>query len=505
MESRSLKVPSNVAVVSLLSGVPSLIGTRSGIGLSWDSTDYIAVGLSMAAGRGALDVTGEPMVIRPPGVSAFVAFGDLLSVSPDWSLRIVNAVSMMFIVWCTHILLERAQVRTVARWLGITLVAASPALLDIFTMAWSEPPFLALLLLALVIVTRERTWPWDLLLAAVFTLLFFMRYVGPFYAAPLALTAALVQLRQSGVIISFLRAGTALVVSHVVPWLWLMRNVELSGHLTGPRAPGGGWYLDPLKTFTGTLGGWLVAQPPIDGSIYLNWNGFTNLMRLAGIGVWVLLILLLASYCFSSRRTPGSNAVIGSCVLVFVSYSAFSVYRFVHNELGPLDSRMMSGIFVPLVVMIIISADRLQPNRPRLLAWLTPKLLGILAISVVSLHIFTMLNDAAQYGREGRYWGTDIHRDVPIHRFAAELPSDSALFSNEPQSLFAATFRWPIRNQYQAAEPPLLPCSRNYMVWFNQTYLPDGKPTGAVVVYEDSWGQVLDLGDCGTDLMRFWP
>ncbi|NBU07098.1 MAG: hypothetical protein EBT38_05390, partial [Acidimicrobiia bacterium] len=177
----------------------------------------------MSAGRGALDVTGQPMVIRPPGLSAFVTLGDWLSVSPDMTLRLVNALSMMVLVWATHQLLVRAGVRATAKWVGVALVALSPALLDIFTMAWSEPPFLALVVIAMLVVTRQRAWPWDLALAAIFTAMFFVRYVGPFYAAPLALVAAIVQSRASGWWLSFMRAGSALAVSMVLPWLWLMR------------------------------------------------------------------------------------------------------------------------------------------------------------------------------------------------------------------------------------------------------------------------------------------
>jgi hypothetical protein len=94
---------------------------------------------------------------------------------------------------------------------------------------------------------------------------------------------------------------------------------------------------------------------------------------------------------------------------------------------------------------------------------------------------------------------------APIHVFARALPQDAALFSNEPQSLYAATARWPIRNQYQHEKPDLVPCEHRYFVWYNQTFLPDGKPVGADIVFEDSSGQVLDLGSCDTDIRRFWP
>ncbi|NBY57590.1 MAG: hypothetical protein EBQ57_04575 [Actinobacteria bacterium] len=488
-------------LVALAAMLPSLIGNRSGIGISWDSTDYIAVGLSMAAGRGALDVTGVPMVIRPPGLSALVTVGDWLTVSPDMTLRIVNAVAMFVVVWCTHRLLVRAQVRTVSLWVGVALVALSPALLDISTMAWSEPPFLALLLVALVIATRARTWPWDLVLAIVYIALFFVRYVGPFYAAPIALVAAVVQAHKSGVLLAFFRSATALAVSMVAPWLWLMRNKELSGFLTGYREPGGGTLLDPLRTLTGTLGSWLIARPPLggNGGIYLNWADFSGYMKLAGLVVWVALIVLSVWFFVAQRDASPRVVVVAACLWVFVFYSSFSVYRFVYNEMGPLDSRMMSGVYVPLIIVFVVTLDRLVQS-PRI-----ARVALAVGVLVGAWHATTVVRDSVRYGDSGRHWGTEFHREVPIHTFARELPAAAALYSNEPQSLFAATFRWPIRNQYQYDQPALVDCDRRYFVWFNQSFLPDGKPVGGTIVYEDSWGQVIDLDRCDTDISRFWP
>ena len=44
MESVTVSRQRAALFASALSAVPSLVGNRSGIGLSWDSTDYIAVG-----------------------------------------------------------------------------------------------------------------------------------------------------------------------------------------------------------------------------------------------------------------------------------------------------------------------------------------------------------------------------------------------------------------------------------------------------------------------------
>ena len=513
MEIVSLTSRQTANIVALASAIPSLVGNRRGIGISWDSTDYIAVGLSMSAGRGVLDVTGQPMVIRPPGLSAFVTIGDWLSVAPDVTLRIVNAVSMMVVVWGVHRLLVRAGVRTIAKWIGVALVALSPALLDIFTMAWSEPPFIALVVLAMLVVTRPRAWPWDIALALVFTGMFFVRYVGPFYAAPLALVAALVQLKRSGWMLSFMRTGSALAVSMAAPWLWLMRNKEISGYLTGYREPGGGSLLDPLKTFTGTLGSWLIARPPLDGNggIYLKWADFSAFMQIAGILVWVLLTGLTSAHLISQRKQGRDSSLVNrnlsvllASAVLFVSYGAFSVYRFVYDEMGPLDSRMMSGLYVPLVLMLVIAADSLEVNSSRVSRGIT-RAIVLLGIAVAVGHGAVSARDSVRYGSDGRYWGSVTHKLLPIHLFANGLPTDAALYSNEPQSLFAATFRWPIRNQFLTDKPPLLPCDHRYFVWYNQTYLPDGKPVGGEVIFEDAIAQVIDLDSCDTDISRFWP
>ena len=85
------------------------------------------------------------------------------------------------------------------------------------------------------------------------------------------------------------------------------------------------------------------------------------------------------------------------------------------------------------------------------------------------------------------------------------MPSDAALYSNEPQSLFAATFRWPIRNQFLTEKAPLGPCGRRYFILYNQTFLRDSQPVGGEMIFEDTTAQVFDLDSCDTDISRFWP
>jgi hypothetical protein len=308
------------------------------------------------------------------------------------------------------------------------------------------------------------------------------------------------------VLLAFFRSGTALAVSMVAPWLWLMRNKEISGYLTGYRQPGGGTLLDPFLTFTGTLGGWLLAQPPLDGSIYMDWWSFSGIMKVAGWVYWGFILTAALAAGLHLRKLPfATKSVIGACGLVIATYTSFSVYRFVYSELGPLDSRMMSGLYIPILLLVITSLDWAAQLAEATWSRRFSQVFVVLLVGLGVWHLRSTVQDASAFGREGRHWGSRGFTDTPLHEFVRSLPADVSLFSNEPQSLSAATFRWPIRNQYQSGEPTLIPCSRRYFVWFNQSFLPDGKPVGGTVVYEDSWGQVIDLDRCDTDIGRFWP
>jgi len=484
---------------ALIAAIVTVVATRRGIGLSWDSTDYIAVGQTLARFGFALDVTALPMTIRPPGLSVAVTIGEWLGISPSVSLRLLNAASIAVVVVCTDILLRRAGVRAAARYLGVALVVVSPALLDLTTMAWSEPPFIALAMLSLVLVTWRRPLWADLLLAACFSALFFVRYVGVFFAAPIGLFAVVRLWRERGAVQAILRGALIATVSALGPALWLRRNYDIDGTLTGYRVPGGGNLLGPLATFTGTLGSWVIGRPPLDGNggIYLSWSDHSAAMQTAGIIAWLVILAVVIAAVVLGKRHVGD--VVGVMVLLVVTYSAFSIYRFVYHEMGPLDSRMMSGLYVPLIVILVVCVDRIA--RTTVIARIA---LAIGVIAVVS-HAVQLGTDVAVYARDGRHWGSTTFQNAPIHRAIRDLGDDVALYSNEPQSLFAATMHWPVRNQYQYHLGYPRPCTDRYFVWYNQTFLPEGKPVGASVVYSDSWGEILSLGKCDEPIEKYWP
>ena len=374
-------------------------------------------------------------------------------------------------------------------------------------MIWSEPPFVALVVLAIIVALRPTSAGKFTLLVILFIALFFVRYVGPVFAVSVAMSAAWFDRHKLGLVKSAFINFAILLVSLVPVWYWLQRNQEIDGTLTGARTPAGGSLLNPLKTFTATLGSWVTASP-VEGGIYLSWNDYPNNTKILGVLVLITVAILLSSFLLYRSRIENSEANSNILLLngaITAVYIAFSAYRFVHFELGPLDNRMMIPIFIPLVLVVALLSNRINLSSPLLRK-------GFLSIFVIFLgfQALSSANDALRFGRDGRYWAAKEFQNQPIHKFVKDLPTDSSLMSNQPQQLFTIWQESSVFNQYQLELAQTAECENRYFVWYNSTYddgTPnvEGQPEGASEIYADTSGAVLDLGSCNSDITAFWP
>ena len=504
---RYLKQRQIAVGLAFASGLLVVIANWSGVGWSWDTSDYVAVGKNFASGNGLLDATGIPMTVRPPGLSILIGIGDLLGLSVNLTVQILNVICAIVTVLGTFHLLQIANVKKSVALVATAVVTFSPALLWQYSMIWSEPPFIALVVISMIVALRPSGASKFTLLIVLFVAMFFVRYVGPVFAVSVALSAAWVDRRKLGLSRSALTYFATLLVSLVPVWYWLQRNQEIDGTLTGARTPAGGSLLNPLKTFAATLGSWVTASP-VEGGIYLSWNNYPNNTKILGIliliAVAILLIIYFLPQSLAENLESSSNVLLlsGSIAVIYV---AFSAYRFVHFELGPLDNRMMIPIFVPLILLVAVLVDRINLSSTLLRN-------GLLAVSVMFLgfQAFSSANDALRFGRNGRYWAAKEFQTQPIHKFVKNLPVDSSLMSNQPQQLFAVWQKSSVFNQYQLELAQTAECTHRYFVWYNSTYddgTPnvEGQPEGASEIYSDASGAVLDLGSCNSDITAFWP
>ena len=492
---------------ALFAAVLSVTANLSGVGWSWDTSDYVAVGKNFARDLTLLDATGLPMTVRPPGLSILIAVGDWLGLGLNFAVQILNAVSAVIVVLCTNHLLQLANTKRFITAVATAFVTFSPALLWQYSMIWSEPPFIAVLMIATVVSLRKMTTAKFASLVTLFITLFFIRYVGPVFAVAITAASIYFDRRRLGWLKSAATNVLALGISLISVWWWLDRNQEIDGTLTGARAPGGGSLLAPLKTFTSTIGSWVVASP-VEGGIYLSWDSYPQITKVIGVLSVVTFVLLcifyLASWLRRREATEGLNIFIVSAAVLF-TYVAFSAYRFVHWELGPLDNRMMIPVYVPMVLMVAITVNKVSIKQKPLRL-----VLSGLFIVLVALQTVSSINDAIKFGQDGRYWAARDFINQPLHKFVNSLPTNSLLMSNQPQELFAVWQKSSVLNQYQLDAAQATSCENRYFVWYNSTYddgTPnlEGQPEGAEVLFTDPTGSVLNLGTCDENITKYWP
>lgn len=475
-----------------------LVANRTGVSWSWDSADYVAASRSLADGRGVLDVTARPMTIRPPGYPAILAGLRRLGAPTNWSLLVANLAAAVATVACTAVVVRRVASRTATAVAAIA-VAVSPALLWQWSMAWSEPAFIALVMGAMAIglgIRHAAKYP---VLAALFAAMFLVRYVGPVFAAPIAAGSLLADKDARGWLRATALNGAAAVAWLPVAWWWLARNARIDGTLTGARQAGGGSLADAGLNGAATLGGFASAQP-FDAMQWQQWSDYPFPARGAAVAIALLVAAGAAGWLLARRRGSGHGAALATVATAggtVAIYLAFSAWRYVHVELGLLDTRMMSPVLAPLVVALVVVADRALAGlrRPAIAAT------GAAAL-LLAVHATVSVRDAVAFGRDGRHMSTTGFRNLDLHRAARALPDTSGLFSNAPQQLAAAVDAWPVFDPWQPDEPRT--CRHRYAVWYKGFQVQDNIPDMTPVVFDDPTGTIYDLGPCDVPTKTFW-
>lgn len=228
--------------IGMLAGLSVLWATACyGAGVSPDSVMYISGAESLKSGRGCIDYTGRPIDSFPPAYPAVLAVASLLfRAEAHEAARWVSAVSFSLIV-----LLIGLGAWFLTRSVGFVtiasvLTAVARPMGSTTQMARSEPPFIVLVLVCLLALTRllqvsgtdrmHERWLWLGVAAASAAIACLTRYAGTALVVS-ALAAIGFGARQY-------RARTALVfcVFSMLPLLiWMGRNKAVTGHATGPR------------------------------------------------------------------------------------------------------------------------------------------------------------------------------------------------------------------------------------------------------------------------------
>lgn len=442
-----------VSLTAVAGALLVLYTTRHGVGVSPDSTVYVGAARSLLAGRGlvALDAAGtlRPLTHYPPLFPAALALcAGAARVDPVEAARGLNAL----LFGATLLLSGLALRARGAVWLAALcpfLLAFSPDLLRVHTMAWSEPLFIFASLAGLVLLSLRLDGCGRKYLfasAAAFALAMLARYVGVVLVGA-GVFAVLAFSRES-------RARKALdalaltCVACLPLALWLVRNSLAGGDATHRTFDFHPVLLPHLRAALATASGWLVAGKPRAAP----W------IAVALTEVFAASALLLARLTRPRDAAQGDAArgdaiqgdetrgdtdrdartltrlphVLATFALLYVSF-LFVNAVFVEFD-SVFDDRALAPAHVALVTLACLLASRLRLGAG---AGRAQKLTAALLCALLTgSHLARGSRWARAAARDGQNYASRAWRDSETIARVRSLPAGTHVFTNGQDAVY---------------------------------------------------------------------
>ena len=329
-----------------------------GVGVEWDSINYLSAARSLLAGDGFVQVVQEvagAYARWPPLYPMLLAASGFLVFDPWDVAGPLNAVIFGVTVFVAGRWLRR-RIRSQFLVVGACLaVMLAIPLTRAASYAMSEMPFILFTTLSLVWIDQflrvgKRT---DLVWAGVFTALACLtRYIG---VTVLVAVVPLMLLLHPGVaLLDRVKHCAAYALISLIPvGLWILRNVMQVGEPFGPRESPDYTLAEALDSILGDMSKWAIFFPT---------SGAVRLVAVVLVGI-ALLALAAAVVYGAARSSRGDRplrgwspfSVFGGFALVYlVSLTALGTV----TSVWPLSGRMLSPAYIPLLFAGVFALDK---------------------------------------------------------------------------------------------------------------------------------------------------
>ena len=376
--------------LAVLAGALVVLTTLDGAGISWDSAAYVQSGINLAHSNGLVELGGRRMTAFPPGLPVIAAVFEIVGISPRAGLRFIGIAGAALIVLLGWRLLRQIPAPPAFRLVAITFVAVSPILLTVESMLWSETMFIVLTLTFLVAAGRiieRRTYDWRAIVAL--SLLcwaaFAVRYVG-LVLIPTGIVVFLTARwkptrRELANVVAFA------ALASVGPMAWMLRNRSIDGSTTGARNASVTSIGSIVDSFMSTVGRWA--------------DSVTSLARpettILGVVVTIAFLGVMAVAVTTAVRRH--DTAFGRSVIPVAFFCAVYLAQLFTAQattlLDPIDTRLLSPVFVPLVVTITAGLAMIMPTRstagdPESRSRTTAIITGLICFALVSTFAGTL-------------------------------------------------------------------------------------------------------------------
>ncbi len=308
---------------------------HGGVGISPDSIYYKSAADSFLQGKGFYQFDNSPLILFPlfyPSFLALVQFifrQDLLLVAPY-----LNGLLFGVVIFISGIILAKINHVKWLKWILLFTILASPGLLEIYTMLWSESLFIIEILGFILVCFFYFKTPTirNLLYAAMIAAIAFeTRFVG----VTLVITGGLLILLSNELhfqkkIKHFILFG---MVSCSLITLNLIRNYLHASSLTGTRQRGATPFAEILKYY---------------GTVLMDWFPFTTATN--AYSFWVGLFFLVAvGVIFIYRYTKNiQHSTLERIANTFtLVYSVFMLLSATFTKYETINNRLLAPFFIP--------------------------------------------------------------------------------------------------------------------------------------------------------------
>ena len=331
-----------------------------GVGLGWDSINYISVARNLLAGEGFVQDTfvettegSLDYTMWAPLYPSLLAASGFLMFDP-WDIAgPLNAVIFGVTVFVAgRWLRRRIQSRPLVLLACLAVMLAIP-LTRAASYAMSETPFILFTTLSLIWIDKfvldgKRT---DLVWAGVFTALACLtRYLG---VTVLVVAMPLLLFRPGVALLDRVKHCAAYALISLIPiGLWMLRNTLLSGAPTGPKPPSNDTLPEILSATLADLARWALFWLPSD-AVRIAASALTAMVLLAlAVAIWRVFFRWRqggASQQWSSFCLFGGFALVYLGVLLVAQTITFG---------EPAGGRYLYPMYIPLLFAGVFALDK---------------------------------------------------------------------------------------------------------------------------------------------------
>jgi len=412
-------------IIFMLFAVPAallvLLATGPhGTGTTSDTASYFAVAEHLLQGRGFTGYDGNPYSSWPPLFPMMLSVGGLLGMEASAAARWINVLAFAITVGALAVWLRDRMHSGFLRWAAPCFFLFAYPLLRVSIHAWTEPLFVLFSSLFLLILARgpaERGRAAFAALVLLATLAWLDRYVG----ITLVGTGALILLLEGGGGFAR-RLGRAVLfgaLASLLPLIWILRNMALTGAPAGERSPSTFSFLTNLQSALKQMGWWIVPE------------------RLGAPGGILALLAVLAFLLVVGSRFRHGGEGTRRDLRVFALYSllylAFMLYTSSRYAFEVLHTRYLIGIHVPLFLAFFRVLDPLLAKRRGLLPRALAALLSVWLLYPAAQSLVVVRQSRAEgiYDYTLPAWrGSDLIACVKTD------PPRDRLLSNQPEALY---------------------------------------------------------------------